>query len=192
MATVTAAIFVVLALQVRRSWLSFGDPSVVTGYTLFGLLIALALLAALVAGARPRALMRPALAALVVLAAHFLWRHGYYGEWLPNTARVKTGLSGARLERGANYLASLVLAMPALASTFCRRSPIGRLLGHVDASPGSLTGGESSPGSTSPSTRCGAAAMASSVPAPPMTGAERKGTVGASGSAAGSLIAPQK
>ena len=77
--------------------------------------VALALAAAFVAGARPRALAAVAVPVAVVLALQFLWRHGYYGEWLPNTARVKAGLSAARIERGWGYLASQLLAMPALA-----------------------------------------------------------------------------
>ena len=42
-------------------------------------------------------------------AGHLLWRHGYYGEWVPNTARVKAGLSAMRLERGFKYIASFGL-----------------------------------------------------------------------------------
>jgi len=68
---------------------------------------------------RERALLRAlaitgALAAAVV-GAQFLWRHAYYGEWLPNTARVKTGFSALRLERGLKYLGTLALGVPALA-----------------------------------------------------------------------------
>src|SRR5439155_6930867 len=44
--------------------------------------------------------------------AHVLWRHGYYGEWLPNTARVKAGFSALRLERGLDYVLSFALAVP--------------------------------------------------------------------------------
>ncbi len=46
------------------------------------------------------------------LAAHFIWRHGFYGDWLPNTARVKTGLSALRLERGAKYVLAYLCAVP--------------------------------------------------------------------------------
>jgi hypothetical protein len=52
---------------------------------------------------------------LVVAGAHVAWRASYYGELLPNTARVKAGLSAMRLERGFDYLASFVLAVPVLA-----------------------------------------------------------------------------
>ncbi|MFT7485834.1 MAG: arabinofuranosyltransferase [Candidatus Paceibacteria bacterium] len=51
---------------------------------------------------------------VLVSAGHFLWRHSYYGEWLPNTARVKAGFSTFRLERGWAYLAQWWLTMPAL------------------------------------------------------------------------------
>ena len=30
----------------------------------------------------------------VGVGAHFLWRYSYYGEWMPNTAKVKAGFSG--------------------------------------------------------------------------------------------------
>ena len=79
------------------------------------LFVALALGAAAASGARARDLLRPLLAVVAVTLAHALWRHGYYGEWLPNTARVKAGFSATRLERGWGYLASLALAVPALA-----------------------------------------------------------------------------
>ncbi len=70
----------------------------------------LALAAAVVAHRR---LVRPAVVALAILAAgvavHLVWRHGYYGEWIPNTARVKAGLSPMRLERGSLYVLSFAL-----------------------------------------------------------------------------------
>jgi arabinofuranosyltransferase len=51
----------------------------------------------------------------LVMAANFVWRFAYYGEWLPNTARVKVGFSLQQLRRGWNYLASMLFAFPALA-----------------------------------------------------------------------------
>ena len=69
--------------------------------------------------ARDRALARAALVAatagLVVFAAHLLWRHATYDDWLPNTARAKVALSPALLARGARYVALqhlVVLALP--------------------------------------------------------------------------------
>ncbi|NOT32309.1 MAG: hypothetical protein HOP15_17825 [Planctomycetes bacterium] len=39
----------------------------------------------------------------LVVAGHFLWRRGYYGEWLPNTFYAKVG--GLWLEQGRRYFA---------------------------------------------------------------------------------------
>jgi|LakMenEpi03Aug12_release.lakeMendotaPanAssembly.Ray.scaffolds.fasta_scaffold01204_27 hypothetical protein len=54
------------------------------------------------------------LAVLLCLGALLWWRTGFYGEWLPNTAYAKSELSALTLERGAKYLASFLLAFPAL------------------------------------------------------------------------------
>jgi arabinofuranosyltransferase len=40
----------------------------------------------------------------IVVGAHLLWRHGYYGDWVPNTAHAKLGLSTELLARGLRYL----------------------------------------------------------------------------------------
>ena len=72
-----------------------------------------------------RALLVTGGLAAVAIAGQFLWRHGYYGEWLPNTAKVKTGFSALRLERGLKYLGSLALAVPALVLVPLL-SPLGR------------------------------------------------------------------
>ena len=48
------------------------------------------------------------------VALHFAWRNGYFGEWMPNTAKVKAGFSLIRGERGLKYIGSLALAVPAL------------------------------------------------------------------------------
>ncbi len=84
-----------------------------------GLMIATALLPA--ARQRSDALLRAGAAALSIIAlgtaAHMLWRHGVYGEWVPNTARIKAGLSGLRLERGWNYAIAYLLAVPSCALT---------------------------------------------------------------------------
>ncbi len=69
--------------------------------------------------ARPRGLLRALLTVAItlvgVVALHVAWRYSYYGHVLPNTARVKVGLSSFRLERGWNYLLTWWLAMPATA-----------------------------------------------------------------------------
>lgn len=49
------------------------------------------------------------------VALHFAWRYSYFGEWLPNTAKIKAGFTMLRAQRGVNYLLSLLLAVPALA-----------------------------------------------------------------------------
>ena len=46
--------------------------------------------------------------------AHAIWRHGFYGEWVPNTAKVKAGLTTARVERGLLYVGSFVVALPSV------------------------------------------------------------------------------
>ncbi len=97
--------------------------------------VAVVLLAALRTGGgrvRRSVALTGAVVALAV-AGHFLWRHSYYGEWLPNTARVKAGLSLARLERGWGYTMSLLLAAPSialvmLAGGLARGTPRGRVV----------------------------------------------------------------
>ncbi|MBJ01240.1 MAG: hypothetical protein CMK00_00055 [Planctomycetes bacterium] len=64
--------------------------------------------------ARLRALLPTGSLVLCGLAAVTLWRLSYYGDWLPNTARAKLGLGAPAFERGARYLASMALAMPAI------------------------------------------------------------------------------
>ena len=49
-----------------------------------------------------------------ILLAHAIWRHGFYGEWVPNTAKVKAGLTTARLQRGLLYAGSFLVALPAV------------------------------------------------------------------------------
>jgi hypothetical protein len=57
--------------------------------------------------ARPRrrlqALLLLALS-LLPFAAHLLWRHAYYGDWLPNTYHLKLAGQSGRLELGLRYL----------------------------------------------------------------------------------------
>jgi hypothetical protein len=51
---------------------------------------------------------------VLVVALHVAWRVSYYGDFAPNTARVKAGFSAMRLERGGNYLTALLLAVPSI------------------------------------------------------------------------------
>ena len=41
---------------------------------------------------------------LLPFAAHLLWRHAYYGDWLPNTYYLKVAGQPDRLELGVRYL----------------------------------------------------------------------------------------
>lgn len=83
--------------------------------------IAFALLALACGGAKFGRRLLPALIAPgLCLTALLVFRTGYYGEWLPNTAFAKSELSSITLERGAKYLASFLLCFPAV--------PIGVLL----------------------------------------------------------------
>jgi len=81
--------------------------------------VGLVLAAAALFRARDRArLVRAVLVAGAVAGAvcalHFVWRHSYYGEWLPNTTRAKVHVGGLALERGGLYVASLLLAIPSV------------------------------------------------------------------------------
>ncbi|MDP6519595.1 MAG: hypothetical protein QF724_06255 [Planctomycetota bacterium] len=62
-----------------------------------------------------RSLMPAAGVLAVGAVAITLWRLSYYGDWLPNTARAKLGFGPAAFSRGGRYLATMALAMPALA-----------------------------------------------------------------------------
>jgi len=62
-----------------------------------------------------RASLRAGVVAALVLAAHLAWRYATYGDWIPNTAHVKLGLSLESLERGGAYLMTFLLALPSVA-----------------------------------------------------------------------------
>ncbi|MEE8467302.1 MAG: hypothetical protein V3T22_02545, partial [Planctomycetota bacterium] len=59
-----------------------------------------------------RAATTGAIIAGAVFLAHLGWRWSTYGDWLPNTARVKIGLSARALERGGNYAVHFLLTFP--------------------------------------------------------------------------------
>jgi arabinofuranosyltransferase len=129
LATMPTALFVALAFERL-----LGDPERPRGWQA-GALAALAaltradgaawglmllgggFLAWLVSG-RERRMLVAGLQAFAVLAlvvgAHVAWRLGYYGDFLPNTARVKAGFSRHRLERGLDYVAATLLTLPAI------------------------------------------------------------------------------
>ncbi len=81
---------------------------------------------------RRPALRRASLLVGVATAAAFAavtaWRLAYYGDWQPNTARVKVGVSAMTLERGAKYVGTLLATFPALALALLlplvRRAPL--------------------------------------------------------------------
>jgi arabinofuranosyltransferase len=56
---------------------------------------------------RPLRATLAALSPLLLVAAHLLWRRGYYGDWLPNTYYAKVG--SAWPESGWRYLACFAL-----------------------------------------------------------------------------------
>ncbi|MEM9801098.1 MAG: hypothetical protein AAGA20_12295 [Planctomycetota bacterium] len=97
------------------------------------LLVALALTPPIVVGLAVRrpALWRPALIGAVIGAAaffaHMAWRSSVYGDWVPNTARVKLGFSARAAERGLDYVVSAFLSMPGLGLAFAG-GVIGALL----------------------------------------------------------------
>ncbi|MFT7668523.1 MAG: arabinofuranosyltransferase [Planctomycetota bacterium] len=51
----------------------------------------------------------------LAVVVHVTWRYSYYGDYLPNTARVKAGYSAHRLQRGTDYLAANLLSIPTIA-----------------------------------------------------------------------------
>ena len=68
---------------------------------------------------RRRALRRALVGALTIcalgVALHVTWRIATYGDYLPNTARLKAGFSPDRLLRGLDYVAAFLLTIPSLA-----------------------------------------------------------------------------
>ena len=84
------------------------------------LLVALVLAPVILVGLRRREpdRWRPAVmgagGSFAVFFAHMTWRNATYGDWIPNTARVKLGFTGPALERGLDYVVSAWLSMPGL------------------------------------------------------------------------------
>lgn len=65
-------------------------------------------------GALTRGVMLSACVAVGTFAAQTLFRVLYHGDWMPNTARIKTGVSEMTLERGLNYDAIFLLSYLAI------------------------------------------------------------------------------
>ncbi|MEE9295225.1 MAG: hypothetical protein V3W34_09745 [Phycisphaerae bacterium] len=109
-----------------------------------GILTAMALTAWLVV-ARGRTAWRLILAFLIpiviIVGSHLLWRHHYYGDWLPNTFYVKVGTSSAQIHRGLRYVLAfakdhgglLVWVIPFVAVWVLPRRPLARALSVVGA-----------------------------------------------------------
>lgn len=76
--------------------------------------IGLAALATSDARGRRAAWIFGAIGAAAIVAV-FLFRHAVHGDWIPNTARAKVGLSAMTIERGTKYVASWLLTIPAAA-----------------------------------------------------------------------------
>jgi hypothetical protein len=51
------------------------------------------------------------LAFLVLVAPHLMWRHAYYGYWLPNTFYIKASGGAGTWSRGGYYLYRMALAL---------------------------------------------------------------------------------
>ena len=82
-----------------------------------------------------RAGLRHLLLFAVIVGAHLLWRHGYYGDWVPNTAHAKLGVGGSVVARGLAYLwaflrppGSLFLLLCVPAAIAAVRDPVVRFL----------------------------------------------------------------
>jgi arabinofuranosyltransferase len=61
-----------------------------------------------------RGALRSGLVTLGAFGAQTLFRTLYHGDWLPNTARVKVGVSSMTLERGLNYDVEFLLSYIAI------------------------------------------------------------------------------
>ena len=113
-------------------WLSLDEPSAAA--KTLAVLLSLGLLLVVVAHLPrklfgKRNLIRGGLFVAPV-AAHLIWRKGYYGSWLPNTLSAKTGDMRQQLAGGTDYLMNFIdhegpmvyLALFGLAAGFAWRS----------------------------------------------------------------------
>jgi len=64
------------------------------------------------------AIVQTTLLLVIAVGAHVAWRYNYYGDYLPNTARVKAGFSIHRLQRGGDYAIAYLLTVPCTALLF--------------------------------------------------------------------------
>lgn len=86
------------------------------------LLFLLALVQVLRGGAARRSEVGGWVRGLVILAVSgalfVLWRYSTFGDWLPNTARAKVGMTALSLERGGKYLLHYWVILPAVFVAF--------------------------------------------------------------------------
>ncbi len=78
---------------------------------------------------RPALLRKTLLCAGIVAAAiaiQIVWRLFYYGDWLPNTARAKVGLSWPALQRGFDYTFTYWLTIPSTLIVLLLSLPLAR------------------------------------------------------------------
>lgn len=61
-----------------------------------------------------RAAARSALVVIAGLLPYHVWRVAYFGDWVPQTARVKVTFTAVAMEQGAKYLATLLATFPSL------------------------------------------------------------------------------
>ncbi|WP_433936120.1 hypothetical protein AB3662_15595 [Sorangium cellulosum] len=79
------------------------------------------------------------LAFALPVAAHLLWRHSYYGAWLPNTLAAKTGNFAQQLQGGSDYVrkyaqhagAFLWLGLVSVASSIVHRRRSGLAIASI-------------------------------------------------------------
>ncbi len=65
----------------------------------------------------PRLLRAGAIGAaflVVTVASHFLWRHAYYGDWVPNTAHAKVDSGSETYVQGLQYVGTWLLVFPGI------------------------------------------------------------------------------
>jgi arabinofuranosyltransferase len=115
------ATFAALAGKRPRAWIAAlaGSSAVLLradGFAFVALVLAASFGAAWFVRCRERrnAVLRAGLVVGVVVAAHFLWRRTHYGEWVPNTARVKVEFGAAALANGAKYVGTFVASFPSV------------------------------------------------------------------------------
>jgi arabinofuranosyltransferase len=138
LATMPTALFVALALErlvgdpERPRGLQAGLFAGLAGLlradgTAWGLMLLGGGFLAWLASGRERRMLIAGLQAAGVLVllvgAHVLWRLDYYGDFLPNTARVKAGFSEHRLERGLDYVAATLLTVPTIPAVVLLSAP---------------------------------------------------------------------